>query len=60
MAFQLKQNRYLFLKLYQMMPKFLEKKEYFASGSIVLEIQHTLTMSLKISEMGKYYSKDYN
>ncbi|PPD97898.1 hypothetical protein GOBAR_DD05072 [Gossypium barbadense] len=54
MAFQLKQNRYLFLKLYQMMPKFLERKEYFASGLIVLEIQHILTMSLKILEMGKW------
>ncbi|KAE8663238.1 Fimbrin-4 [Hibiscus syriacus] len=55
MAFQPKQTRYLFWKLYRMMPKFLEKKEYFAFGSIVLEIQLTSTMSLKISEMGEYY-----
>lgn len=53
MDFQHKRNRYLSLRHCQMIPKTPEKREHFAFGLIVLEIQRISTMSLRMSETGK-------
>lgn len=46
-------DKFLSSKLCRMMRKSHEKRKHFDYGSIVLEIQHILIMSLKTLEMGE-------